>query len=297
MKHNDYLQRLVFEELDARCVYVSLERVVAEVLAKDDYPLPVAELLGQGLLVAAALSSGIKFDGRVSLQLQSGGALKLLVADCTHEGGLRAIAKCEEGASLPASPEALWTELSGDGVLTLTLEPADGGQRWQGIVPLEGPSLARAIEAYFERSEQLVTRLALAFDGGVGKALMIQQMPPSGNDTVDEDGWNRLEHLVATVGSQELLQTTGEEMLNRLFHEDPRRLFPARPLQFFCPCSRDRVLDLLGSLGAAELNALFAIQDVVEVRCQFCNHAYEFEQDDLGELIDPSQPGGSQTLH
>lgn len=297
MIRTDYLQRVVFEELDARCVYVSLEQVVAEVLAKDDYPPALAELLGQGLLVAAALSSGIKFEGRVSLQLQSSGALKLLVADCTHEGGLRGIAKLSEGSSCPLSLEALWTELGRDGVLTLTLEPADGGRRWQGIVPLEGDGLNQAIEAYFQRSEQLETRLALAFGGGSGKALMIQQMPPSATGSSDEDGWSRLGHLMSTLGKAELLEVSGGDLLDRLFHEERRRVFPARPLKFHCPCSRDRVLDLLGSLGAAELTALFEIQEIVEVRCQFCNQAYEFAQHDLGSLIDPSQSGGSQTVH
>ncbi len=297
MIRTDYLQRVVFEDLDARCVYVSLEQVIAQVLAKDDYPPAVDELLGQSLLVAAALSSGIKFDGRVSLQLQTSGALKLLVADCTHEGGLRGIAKLKEGASCPPSLAALWDELDRDGVLTLTLEPADGGQRWQGIVPLEGDGLNQAIEAYFQRSEQLETRLALAFGNGSGKALMIQQMPPSAAGPADEDGWNRLGHLMATLGEEELLAVSGGDLLDRLFHEERRRVFPARSLDFHCPCSRDRVLDLLGSLGAAELTSLFEIQEIVEVRCQFCNQAYEFAQHDLGDLIDPGQPGGSQTVH
>ncbi len=297
MTTKDYLQRIVFEEIDSRCVYVRLENVVAEVLAKDDYPAAVAELLAQSLLVAAALSSGVKFQGRVSLQLQTSGVLKLLVADCTHEGGLRGIAKLKEGAACPPSLDALWAELDQAGMLTLTLEPSDGGQRWQGIVPLEGRGLVEAIEAYFRRSEQLDTRLALAFGNGAGAALMVQQMPASGSTDVDEDGWDRLGHLMATLGSAEMLKISGSELLERLFHQERRRVFPATPLRFDCPCSRERVLDLLGSLGAAELASLFQIQEVVEVRCQFCNQAYEFAQDDLGSLIDPSQPGGSQTVH
>jgi len=89
----------------------------------------------------------------------------------------------------------------------------------------------------------------------------------------------------------------GSDLLNRLFHEERRRLFPVSPLQFHCPCSRERVLDLLGSLGAAELAMLFQIQEIVEVRCQFCNQAYDFAQQDLGDLVAPDQPGGSQTVH
>ncbi|MCH8479272.1 MAG: Hsp33 family molecular chaperone HslO [Wenzhouxiangella sp.] len=296
MSERDFLQRIVFEDINARAVYVDLDSVVAEVLARESYPDTVAQLLAQALLVVAAMSSGIKFRGRVSLQLQGGGALKRLVADCTDGGGMRAIARLREGAIAPDDTASLWAMLGESGVLTLTLDPCDGGQRWQGIVPLEGRGLDQAIEAYFRRSEQLETRLRLAAADGRARGILIQQMPASSTVLADEDGRNRLEHLLATVAASELLETPGRDLLDRLFHAEQRRVFPARALNFYCPCSRERVMALLGNLGAAELAGLFQIQEVVEVRCQFCNQAYNFAQEDMGELIESAAPG-SDSLH
>jgi molecular chaperone Hsp33 len=293
MSQPDYLQRILFEDINARSVWVRLDGVVAEVLGETDYPTAVGELLAQALLVIATLSSGIKFKGRISLQLQSSGPLKLLMADCTEDGGLRGIARLAEGAEVPARADALFEQLRADGILTLTLEPPAGGQRWQGIVPLEGDSLAEAIEAYFVRSEQLDTRIRLAVGQGRAVALMIQEMP---GEAEDEDGWNRLKHLIATVQPKELLELDSESLFKRLFHEEKRRIFEPRPLRFFCPCNRDRVLEVLAGLGATELGRLAEEQDSVEVRCQFCNRAYEFDPFDLSAISSTGEEG-SRTLH
>ncbi|MGY6629845.1 MAG: Hsp33 family molecular chaperone HslO [Wenzhouxiangella sp.] len=277
----DYLQRLVFEEISARAVVVHLDEVVAEVLSRDSYPPAVSTLLGEALLVVALLSSGIKFQGRVSLQLQGHAGLKLLMADCSHDGGLRGIARIDEDVALPEGRDELFESLARGGILTLTLDPSDGGQRWQGIVPLEGASLATAVEAYFERSEQLTTRVFLGQDAGRAGALMLQQMPGASDDP---DGWNRLEQLAATVKREELLELEAQSLFQRLFHEEQCRLFEASPLRFDCPCNRERVMNVLISLGAAELAVLAEEQEVVEVKCQFCNQAYHFDSVDVAAL-------------
>ena len=294
MIRNDHLQRLVFEEINARCIWVQLDSVTREVLTRADYPPLVADPLARALLVAATMSSGIKFDGRITLQLQSNGPLSLLMADCDHDGGVRGIARVREGAELPSTALALFKALAADGTLALTVEPARHGRRWQGIVPLEGESLEQALESYFRQSEQLPTRFRLAFDGDRASALMIQKMP---GEAVDEDGWNRLEHLVDTLGEREMLASEGEEVLRRLFHAEERRVFPARELHFHCPCTRDRVAAVLQGLGQAELEALAAEQDIVEVRCEFCNQGYRFDQVDLAALIQGDAPGDSPTVH
>lgn len=294
----DYLQRLVFEEINARCVWVSLDEVLDTVLSDSDYPPVVADLLAQALVVVALLSSGIKFSGRISLQLRSNGPLSLLMADCTAEGGLRGIARLRENAELPANSADLFGQLAASGTLTITLEPDHEGQRWQGIVPLEGDELAAAIEAYFERSEQLETHVRLAHGNDHACALMLQRLPEEGGVAVDPDpdGWNRLQHLLKTLGSEELLKTAGPDLFQRLFHAEPRRLFPERQLTFHCPCSRERVLDVLKSLGSSELADMAAEQETIEVRCQFCNRAYDFDQLDIEALVQ-GPVEGSQSVH
>lgn len=295
---SDTLQRLVFEEINARCVSVRLDAVLDEVLGDNHYPPVVAELLAQALAVVALLSSGIKFSGRISLQLRGDGPLSLLMTDCTADGGLRGIARLRDDAELPDDSSDLFGQLAASGTLTITLEPEYDGQRWQGIVPLEGDGLAGAIEAYFERSEQLATHLRLVCDEQQVGALMLQRLPDHGGTTADSDpdGWNRLEHLLRTVGPSELLDTAGDTLFDRLFHEEPRRLFPARALHFHCPCSRDRVQDVLKSLGSAELADMAAEQETVEVRCQFCNQAYHFDQLDIRALGE-GPVEGSQSVH
>jgi molecular chaperone Hsp33 len=297
MKHADYLQRVLFDDINVRCVWVSLEQVLDDILADSDYPPAVTRLLTESLLVVAMLSSGLKFRGRISLQLQARGALSLLMADCTESGGLRAIARLSEHAEIPGTAEQLLADVARGGNLSLTLDPVNGGQRWQGIVPLEGNGLADAVRAYFELSEQLPTRFCLAVDERQACGLMIQQMPGGDNDQ-DDDGWNRLEHLLATLGSREMLTNDGATLVRRLFHQEPHQVLEPSPLSFYCPCSRERVLDVLEGLGAEEIQAMIEEENTIEVRCQFCNRAYHFDPIDLATLgHDSSDDDAPPTVH
>ncbi len=292
---SDYLQRLVFEDINARCVWVRLDRVIDRVLGQADLPEAVGDLLARALAVVATLSSGIKFTGRISLQLQAPERLGLLLADCTSDGGLRGIVRGLEADRLPGDGEALFTALAREATLTLTLEPEAGqGQRWQGIVPLEGVGLAGAVEQYFERSEQLPTRLRLAVGDGQAVALMVQKMPGQGEDA---DGWNRLEHLLATLGDEEMLAVDGEALFERLFHQEDRRLFPPRELRFHCPCSRERVVNVLYGLGREELEEAIEAEGWIEVRCEFCNEAYRFDRVDVAAIVESGEDDSSDTVH
>lgn len=296
MECKDYLQRIIFEDIGARCVFVRLEEIIKEVLVRGAYEPEEAHLLGEALLLVALMSSGLKFAGRICLQLRGSGPLQLLLVDCSDEGGLRGMLAWQEGYEGMTSPLLLSDCLGKDSVLTLTLDPSDGGQRWQGIVAIEGESLAEAVSAYFERSEQLPTRFALAMNGSHGAAMMLQRMPEVDADS-DGEGWNRLEHLFASVSDAELLELDGETMMRRLFHEESRRLFPPRKLAFHCPCSRDRVSEVLISLGEDELRDMAETPEPTEVRCQFCNQRYVFDRLDLTALLHIDSPNPDPTLH
>ncbi len=289
----DRLQRLLFEELDVRGVAVSLDSVYREVLARSGYPSAVAGLIGEALLVVALLSSGIKFSGRISLQLRSEGPIRLLLADCTDQGGMRAIAHFDEDAPGLAADQS-FVDLVTGATLSLTLEPERAGRRWQGIVPVEGGSLAEAVTAYFGRSEQLPTRLKLAVSGQRAAALMVQKLPGEGED---DDGWHRLGLLLDTLGENELLDNPPEVVLHRLFHEESRRLFEPRQLFFHCPCSRDRVARVLISLGREELADMLKERSPIEVRCEFCNQAYLFDAVDVEALEHGDVLDQDDTVH
>lgn len=294
MVYKDYLQRILFEEIGARCVYVRLEKVVEEVLSRGDYSPGEARLIGEALLVVALMSSGLKFSGRISLQLRGPGPLRLLLADCSDAGGLRGMVAWDHDHEERPDPARL-TACAGPGsILTLTLDPVDGGQRWQGIVPLEGDSLAEAVAVYFERSEQLPTRFHLVMENDRGAALMLQRMPDRESGAED---WNRLQQLFATASPGEILDLDGETLMRRLFHEESRRLFPPCELVFHCPCSRARVGEVLLSLGEEELRQMSAASETTEVRCQFCNQRYRFDRLDLTALVHGEAPQIDPTVH
>ena len=275
----DHLQRVLLERANVRCVVVHLVETCRTILARGRYPDRLARLLGEALVITALCSSGIKRQGRISLQLRASGALRLLLADCTDDGGLRGLARFEPEAILGA-PD--FRALTSGGVLTMTVEPSGNGQMWQGIVPLVGNSLTEAIEGYFEQSEQLATRVMIAVDDTAAAGILVQRLPGSADD---DDGWLRVLQLLQTVAPEELVATDAETLLGRLFHEEDRRVFPARPLRFECPCSRSRVARVLRSLGEDELQAIIAERGEVEVACEFCNEQYRFDRLDIGGLL------------
>lgn len=289
---NDLLQRFQLERAGVRGALVRLERTWRDVDANAAYPAPVGELLGQALAASALFTSHIKFDGRLSVQLQGEGAVRLLFAECTHDGFLRGIARFAE--PLPAGP----IRLDADARLAITIENRVTDTRYQGMVPVEGEGLGEAFQRYFERSEQLPTRILLVAGGGRCAGLMLQQLArEGGSGEIDDDGWNRVGHLLATATSRELLELPPAELLLRLFHEEDVRVQPPQALAFACSCSRERVETMLRSLGRDESEETLREQGSVEVHCEFCNRRYVFDADDIETLFGPADPAASPTRH
>jgi len=281
----DHLQRLLLEDAGVRCVVAHVDDVFGEVLARGAYPDAVARALGEALALVALCSSGIKFEGRISLQLRASSGLKLLMADCTDTGGLRGLARFDPDALLGMNG---FGEMARGGVLTMTVEPAGNGRLWQGIVPFAGRDLADAVAGYFAQSEQLPTRVMTSVTESRAAGVLLQRLP---GEVDDDDGWRRACRLLDTLGPGELLRTDSGTLLDRLFHAERRRLFPARELEFHCPCSRDRVSRVLRGLGLGELEDIVESRGEVEVACEFCNHRYRFDRLDLAGLITGGLPG------
>ena len=282
---------------------VKLNALASEVLLRHDYPEAVNRLLGEALVLAAMLGTMLKFDGRFILQLQGSGPISMLMADYAPQeevGGLRGFAQFDEAALADAlKKNGDLTSLLGDKAhMAFTVDQGADMERYQGIVPLEGANLADAALGYFDRSEQIGTAIKLAaapllLPGGKTEwragGIVVQQMAASGGivdietrpegdpDHIDDD-WNRLEILLATTEPSELLDADvgGEQLAFRLFHEDGVRVFEPRGLQFACPCTRERVLNMLAGLSDQD-QAEMQAQENVEVRCEFCNENYLFE--------------------
>lgn len=282
---DDFLHRFQLERAGVRGALVRLEQSWQRIGANADYAAPLADLLGQTVAASALFTSAIKFDGRLSIHLRDSGALRLLFADCTHDGRLRGIVRWD------GAPPAAEVRLDPAARLAITIENQATDARYQGLVPVEGARLAQAFEGYFERSEQLPTRIVLATVDGRCGGLMLQQIAGSGGTAMgDADGWNRVGHLLATLGSEELLGLPPEQVLLRLFHEEGVRLQPAQPLTFECTCSRARVAGMLRSLGRAESDSVLAEQGSVDVTCEFCNRRYVFDEADVAEVFADEPP-------
>lgn len=283
---DDVLTRFLLPTAGVRGVHVRLGASWREIASRDAYPPAVATMLGDSVAAAAMFAGHAKVDGRLSIQLRAEGALRTLFAECTADGTLRGIAQLDL-----ARGEAP-TDLAGlgrDAVLAITVENPGihGGEpmRYQGLVSLEAPDLARALEDYFARSEQLPTRVLLACGDERASGLMLQKLPGDGGD---QDGWRRASALFDTLSTAELAAWSPDQVLQRLFHEDAPEVLARRELRFGCSCSGARVAAMLESLGEDEAVAA-VIDGAVRIRCEFCGQSYAFDRAAIDALFTPAR--------
>lgn len=294
---SDFTQRFMFDETDIRGELVSLGESFQHVLAKHPYPEPVAQLLGEMLAAAALLVGTMKFDGLLILQARSAGAVPLLMIECSSEREVRGIARYHAEQIQPGDG---MRELMPEGTLAVTVDPAQG-QRYQGIVAMEGDSLADALSAYFANSEQLPTRFWLRADGQRARGLLLQQLPAARLPDAEEReaSWQHAETLANTLTAEELLGLDNETLLHRLYHEETVLLFDPHAIRFRCSCSRERSARALISLGHADARQLLTEQHGnLVIDCQFCNERYAFDAADVDQLFaGGGSDGPSETRH
>lgn len=318
------LHKFIFDGMPVRGMLVRLTDSWREVLrrraaANDSFPEPVRQLMGEMAAAATLMQANIKFNGALILQTFGDGPVKLAVAEVQPDLAFRVTAKVvgevPEGARLEAM-----LNVHGQGRCAITLDPQDklpGRQPYQGVVPLHGDrreplqKLSEVLEHYMLQSEQLDTRLVLAANEDVAAGLLIQRLPVEGAGNLgaarneDEIGlneaYNRIAHLAATLTSEELLTLDADTVLHRLFWEEPVLRFEplagASGPRFACTCSRERVGNMLKSLGKDEIDGIVVEQGRVEIACDFCGTKYHFDVVDVGELFthslnQPPSPGG-----
>lgn len=278
VRPHDSLERFVFEEAPIHGRIVHLDATWRAVLERREYPAPVRELLGEFMAAAALLTATLKFDGRLIMQVQGNGPVSLLVVECSSERAMRALAQWEgDIGPLPFS------ELFGDGRLVITIDPLNDKERYQGVVELEGDSIAQALEGYFERSEQIDTRLWLAADDEQAAGMILQRLPDK--ESEDVDAWDRAAHIGSTITQRELLTLSAKDLLHRLYHEDDIRLFQRMPVSFRCSCSRDSVERALHMMGETEVRSILTERGRVEVDCEFCGNHYELDTVEVEQLL------------
>lgn len=282
--HPDSLQRFLFEQSNVRGELVHLDDAWRAVLERHDYPPSLRAVMGELMAAAVLLAATLKLKGSLILQIQGRGPVTLLVVECDGELNVRATAKWQ--GELDGTGFA---QMVGDGRFVITLDPRDGGQTYQGIVALDGDSVAEVLQNYMLRSDQLETRLWLAADAQGAAGLLLQKMPGEGGYAVDEqdddDMWPRVTMLTDTLQREELLGLPAVELIRRLYGEEDVRLFDTQHVAFRCSCSRDRVARMLKMLGRDEVQSVLDEQGVAEVICEFCNHQYRFDKVDAEQVF------------
>jgi molecular chaperone Hsp33 len=301
--------------LDLRGRIVRLGPMLDDILARHDYPSPVAKLLGEAIVLTVLLGSSLKFDGRFILQTQADGPVRMLVVDYMSPGKVRACARFDESrvAAAIASQEASAGNLLGRGHLAMTIDQGPDMSRYQGLVALAGGDLEDAAHEYFLRSEQIPTRARLAVaeelrasSGGPrhrwrAGGMLLQFLPkkaermrgpdldpgdaPEGmapHVVPEDEAWVEGRSLIATVDDIELIDEdlSSERLLYRLFHERGVRVFRSRTLHTECSCSRDNVAAMLRSFSKDDRDHMVE-NGMISVTCEFCNSQYVFKPEDV----------------
>ena len=314
------LHKFLFDGLPVRGAIVRLTGAWTEILARrkantdgGQWPAPVRELLGEMAAAGALMQANIKFNGALVLQIFGDGPVKIAVAEVQHDLSLRATAKVV-GKVPPDAGLAQLVNVGNKGRCAITLDPKDkfpGQQPYQGVVPLHGDQrekihkLSEVLEHYMLQSEQLDTTLVLAADDKVAAGLLIQRLPVQveGNfSNEDEIGlnedYNRISILAASLKREELLELDVDTILTRLFWEEKVLRFEPQTPRFACTCSRERVANMIRSLGREEADDIVAERGEIEVGCDFCGKQYRFDPVDAAQLFTAlgNQPPATPTV-
>jgi molecular chaperone Hsp33 len=302
---SDQLKKFLSEDRSVRIESVYMHQAWQAAQAHHSYPPSVAALLGELVAASTLLAATLKFDGSLLLQLQGDGAIALMVVECRSDMSIRATVKLRD-RPLPIQRD-LQTLLNPGGTakFIVVLDPPKntlGRQAYQGIVPLEGDSIAEALEQYMLRSEQLDTRIWLAADTDHCTGLLLQRLPLQGGNQQAEvssaqETWHRTQRLAETLSTTEMLAVTQDDLLHRLFWEEMLLVYDAKPIVWQCSCTRERVADMLKMLGRNEVQDILETQGKIEVACEFCGQPYLFDGVDSALLFQPLAPGSGKSIH
>ncbi|GEA09796.1 Hsp33 family molecular chaperone HslO [Alteromonas sp. KUL49] len=280
----DQLHRFLFSKANVRGELVRLNESLNHIVHSYEYPVQIQRLLSEMAAATSLLTATLKFEGEIGLQIQSKGPVSYAVINATHNQTLRGVARWDE--SLPSLPEA-FSDLLKEAVLVITITPEEG-ERYQGVVALDKPSLAECLEAYFEQSEQLATQIRLMTDlqqveNTKAAGILIQVLPTSAEAT-DKANTGEFEHigtLTETLTEEEMFNLPVDDILYRLYHQEEVEVYPAQSVTFSCSCSRERSAEALKNVEKAELLSIIAEEGAIKMNCQYCHAEYRFDSIDV----------------
>jgi molecular chaperone Hsp33 len=276
-----------FESLPVRGALIHLSRSWRRMLRDHDYDALVTETLGHSAAAIGLLAQSLKFDGLITLQIQGGKSLPMLVMQCTSDLYLRGMAATAEN-----SVAQNFGELTAGANCAVTVDAGD--RPYQGIVEINDESLAASIEHYFDRSMQVPSHVALVANEQFAGGIFLQQVP---GEAIDEDDWIRLRFLVQTLTSKDFDGEAGMALIGKLFAEDDVRVYESRPVEFRCRCSARKTEDVLRMLGAEEARETLAEQGSIDVRCEYCGRLRQFDAVDVERLFTENVVSAPDSLH
>lgn len=280
-KDNDTLYRFIFQEKAMRGEWVRLNDTFAECLHHHNYPTVVRNLLGEMLVATSLLTATLKFDGDITFQIQGDGPVRLALVNGNNSQQMRALAELSDDVN----EDMTLHQLVGKAVLVISITPKQG-ERYQGVVALDKPTISECIQDYFERSEQLPSNLVIRIGEWQGKpvaaGLLLQVLP---SEEHNKEDLNHLHILAETVKNEELFELPAEELLYRLYHEETVEIFEPSPTSFFCGCSQERSGSALLLLSEEELEqALAEHNGTIDMQCECCGTHYLFNKAAIDEL-------------
>lgn len=300
--------------LDVRGRIVHLNETITTIIDRHDYPDAVNRLLAEAVALTALLGSSLKFEGKFILQVQSEGAVNVLVVDYTAPDAVRAYLRFDEEAlaALIKQGKTQPEDLLGKGHLVMTIDQGQYMNRYQGVVALTGQSLEQVAHDYFQQSEQLPTLVRLAASQMMENAkageeartswmvggILVQYLPQSSADiphrdlhpgdhpdptmqttqSEEVDAWREAEALIGTIQDHELVdpQVSAETLLYRLFHENGPRVYEASAVRHQCSCSSERIEAMLSNFKREEIEDM-VVDNQIDVNCEFCGMTYHFD--------------------
>lgn len=282
----DHVVPFVFESIPVRGEIIHLSRSWRRMLRDHDYEPLIRETLGHAAAATGLIAQSLKFDGAITMQIQGAGDLRMLVMQCTSDLELR-------GMATPA-PDVQATSFDGlmtDAHCAITV---DAGERpYQGIVEVDRDSLAANLENYFARSVQVPSHVVLVSNDELAGGILLQQMP---GQPTDLDDWDRLGYLAATLTTGDFAETSGIDLIRKLFNEDDVRVFKEKPLVFRCRCSKKRAEDVLRMLGPDETREALEELGSIKIKCEYCGHLREFDEIDVTRLFADNVVSGPESL-
>ncbi|ENA0611483.1 Hsp33 family molecular chaperone HslO [Enterobacter huaxiensis] len=290
MAQHDQLHRYLFEQFAVRGELVTVSETWKQILENHNYPLPVKNLLGELLVATSLLTATLKFAGDITVQLQGDGPMTLAVINGNNQQQMRGVARVQ--GEVPENADL--KTLVGNGYLVITISPEEG-ERYQGVVGLEGDTLAACLEDYFMRSEQLPTRLFIRtgeVDGQPAAGGMLLQVLPA-QDAQTND-FEHLATLTETVKAEELFNLSATDVLWRLYHEEEVTVYDPQAVEFKCTCSRERCAGALKTLPDEEIDSIMAEDGEIDMHCDYCGSHYVFNSMDIAEIRNNASPADPQ---